>query len=178
MGSYSRNFPIPRDQGSPGGGQSGGEVGGDSVTGQEDDLQAEQRSGGHEPGGGAVHRLCRWGDTVPVPAAERVITACLPDITTPGLLQAPVGRYTDQTDWRPLHAPGTGNPSKVPGLQVDGYFPDTSTFNGTHGWNHDSQFVLRIPDAWNGGLVVTGAPGVRKQYACDCVPRTQLEVVM
>ena len=55
----------------------------------------------------------------------------------------------------------------MPGLQVDGYFPDTSTFNTTHGWNHDSQFVLRIPDDWNGSLVVTGAPGVRKQYACD-----------
>ena len=53
------------------------------------------------------------------------------------------------------------------GLQVDGYFPDSSTFNATHGWNHDSQFVLRVPDHWNGKLVVTGAPGTRKQYALD-----------
>jgi hypothetical protein len=52
-------------------------------------------------------------------------------------------------------------------LQVDGYFPDTSSFNTTHGWNHDSQFVLRAPDDWNGSLVVAGAPGLRKQYACD-----------
>jgi len=36
-----------------------------------------------------------------------------------------------------------------------------------HGWNHDSQFVLRLPEKWNGGLVVTGAPGVRRQYAND-----------
>ena len=49
----------------------------------------------------------------------------------------------------------------VPGIQVDGYFPDTSTTNTNNGWNHDSQFVIRIPDDWNGGLVVTGAPGNR-----------------
>jgi hypothetical protein len=106
-------------------------------------------------------------DTVHVPGAELARTARLPDITTAGLLQAPEGRYTDQPDWISLHAAGSANPSGVPGLQVDGYFPDTSSFNPTHGWNHDSQFVLRIPDDWNGSLVVTGAPGVRRQYACD-----------
>ena len=50
---------------------------------------------------------------------------------------------------------------------MDGYFADTSSFNKTHGWDHDSQFVLRIPDNWNGGLVVTGAPGTRQQYSSD-----------
>jgi hypothetical protein len=55
----------------------------------------------------------------------------------------------------------------VPGLQVDGYFPDTSTFNTHHGWNHDAQFVVRLPERWNGGLVVAGTPGVRRQYAND-----------
>jgi hypothetical protein len=123
--------------------------------------------GGHGPGGGPVPRPCAPEDTVEVPGAERAVTACLPDLTTAGLLQAPAGQYTDQTDWATLHAPGTTNPSGVPGLQIDGYFPDTSSFNTTHGWNHDSQFVLRIPDDWNGGLVVTGAPGTRKQYASD-----------
>jgi hypothetical protein len=95
------------------------------------------------------------------------VTACLPDLTTAGLQQAPPGQYTDAADWTGLHVPGTQNPSGVPGLQVDGYFPDTSTSNTLHGWDHDSQFVLRIPDDWNGGLVVTGAPGTRKQYASD-----------
>ena len=38
-----------------------------------------------------------------------------------------------------------------------------------HGWNHDSQFVSGIPDAWNGKVVVSGAPGVRGQYANDLV---------
>ncbi|MGP3927405.1 alpha/beta hydrolase family protein [Streptomyces sp. 8N616] len=37
----------------------------------------------------------------------------------------------------------------------------------THGWNHDAQFVIRLPERWNGGLVVTGAPGTRKQYSLD-----------
>ncbi|MCV2489866.1 tannase/feruloyl esterase family alpha/beta hydrolase [Geodermatophilus sp. YIM 151500] len=123
--------------------------------------------GGRGPGDGAVHRRSTPDDAVHVPGAERTDTACLPDLTTAGLLQAPAGRFTDQTDWLPLHAPGACNPTGVPGLQVDGCFPDTSTSNATHGWDHDSQFVLRIPDTWNGGLVLTGAPGVRKQYACD-----------
>lgn len=55
----------------------------------------------------------------------------------------------------------------MPGLGVDGCSLDTSTSDATHGWNHDSQSVLRIPDHWNGGLVVTGAPGTRKLYASD-----------
>ncbi len=128
---------------------------------------AAAHPGGHGPGGGVTPRPCTPEDSVEVPGAERADTACLADITTTGLLTAPPGQYTDQTDWISLHAPGTVNPSGVPGLQVDGFFPDTSSFNTTHGWNHDSQFVLRIPDDWNGGLVVTGAPGNRKQYASD-----------
>jgi hypothetical protein len=128
---------------------------------------ADEHQGGRKPGDGPPGRPCAPSETVQVPGAEASVTACLPDLTTAGLLKAPAGEFTDRTDWVTLHAPGTSNPSGVPGLQVDGYFPDTSTFSTTHGWNHDSQFVLRIPDAWNGGLVVTGAPGVRKQYACD-----------
>ncbi len=66
-----------------------------------------------------------------------------------------------------LHSTATKNPSGVPGIQIDGYFHDDSTFNTTHGWNHDSQFVIRLPEKWNGGLVVSGAPGTRLQYAND-----------
>jgi len=167
MSSYPHDFPIPVDQGGPGAGQQVGGFGGIPATGREDDQQVVQRPGRFKPGDGAVYRPCTPEDTVHVGGAERAVTACLPDLTTAGLLQAPTGRYTDQPDWISLHAPGTRNPSGVPGLQVDGYFPDTSSFNATHGWNHDSQFVLRIPDDWNGSLVVTGAPGTRKQYACD-----------
>ncbi|MFD3677850.1 tannase/feruloyl esterase family alpha/beta hydrolase [Streptomyces sp. NPDC058613] len=105
------------------------------------------------------------GCTVPrVPGAEKVIGACLTDLTTAGTVGS---GHTDPADWAGLVAPGTVNPSGVKGLQLDGYFPDTSTTNTNHGWNHDSQFVIRLPERWNGGLVVAGPPGVREQYAND-----------
>src|SRR5262245_35070113 len=102
--------------------------------------------------------------TVDVPGAERAITSCLADLTTTGTV--PSG-HTDPADWAGLEAPGTVTPSGVPGIQVDGYFPDTSTTNTNHGWNHDAQFVLRLPADWNGGLVVAGPPATREQYAND-----------
>lgn len=111
---------------------------------------------------------------IDVPGAELQRVTCLPDLTTSGLLNGdytatnPVnGVYTDVTDFGGLHAAGTINPTGVPGVQVDGYFPDTSTFNTLHGWNHDAQFVIRLPEQWNGRLVVAGAPGVRRQYSSD-----------
>jgi hypothetical protein len=103
---------------------------------------------------------------VRVDGADKQVTACLDDLTTAGTVTS---GHTDPNDWAGLHAAGTENPSGVPGIQVDGYFPDTSTSNTHHGWNHDSQFVLRLPDDWNGGLVVSGAPGVRTQYANDFI---------
>lgn len=99
-----------------------------------------------------------------VPGAEREEAACLADLTTAGTVAS---GHTVPADYAGLTAAGTANPTGVPGIQVDGYFPDTSTSNANHGWNHDSQFVLRLPERWNGGLVVTGAPGVRRQYAND-----------
>ena len=72
---------------------------------------------------------------------------------------------SDASDWEGLHSQKTVNPPAGAGIQVDGYFPDDSTSNTHHGWNHDSQFVIRLPDHWNGRLVVSGAPGTRTQYA-------------
>src|SRR3954464_1775533 len=90
---------------------------------------------------------------------------CLDDLLSPAL-QATA--HTDASDWAALQSVQSDYPSgPIPGIQVDGSFPDTSTTNTYHGWNHDSQFVLRFPDKWNGKLVVTGAPGVRKQFAVD-----------
>ena len=109
---------------------------------------------------------CPNAGAATVPGAERQEQACLDDLTTAG---TQTNGHTDRSDWEGLHATGTRNPTGVPGLQIDGYFPDTSTSNGTHGWNHDSQFVVRMPNDWNGKLVITGAPGVRKQYASDFV---------
>ncbi|MFI8189454.1 tannase/feruloyl esterase family alpha/beta hydrolase [Streptomyces sp. NPDC085946] len=107
---------------------------------------------------------CARLDQVRVPGAARQRTACLDDLTTAGLAGTP---YTDLADQAGLTARGTRTPSGVPGAQIDGYFPDSSRFNTTHGWRHDAQFVIRLPDRWNGGLVVTGAPGTRRQYATD-----------
>ncbi|MGZ3114163.1 tannase/feruloyl esterase family alpha/beta hydrolase [Streptomyces sp. H62] len=107
---------------------------------------------------------CSRQDRVRVPDAALQRSACLDDLTTAGLAGTP---YTDMADQAGLTAGGTEVPSGVPGVQIDGYFPDSSRFNATHGWRHDAQFVIRLPDRWNGGLVVTGAPGTRKQYATD-----------
>jgi hypothetical protein len=108
---------------------------------------------------------CPNASATTVPGAERADVACLDDLTTRGTV---VTGHTDQSDWEGLNARGTQNPpGPIPGLQVDGYFPDTSTSNATHGWMHDSQFVIRLPNDWNGKLIVTGAPGIRRQYSPD-----------
>src|SRR4051794_11034663 len=109
---------------------------------------------------------CPNAGAVEVPGAEMQKSACLDDLTTAGTSTT---GHTDPSDWEGLHASGTENPTGVPGLQVDGYFPDDSTFNSENGWSHDSQFVIRFPNEWNGKLVVTGAPGIRKQYSTDFI---------
>ena len=101
-----------------------------------------------------------------VPGAERSEGACLDDLTTARTVAT---GHTNPDLWAGLHAAGTTNPSGVPGVQVDGYFPDDSTTNTNHGWNHDSQFVIRLPDDWNGKVVISGSPGTRRQYANDFV---------
>ncbi|KOT37656.1 aromatic ring-opening dioxygenase LigA [Streptomyces caelestis] len=116
------------------------------------------------PAGAAEDGHCAHQERVRVPGAAHQRSACLADLTTAGLAGTP---YTDMTDQAGLTAAATRSPSGVPGMQIDGYFPDSSRSNDTHGWRHDAQFVIRLPDRWNGGLVVTGAPGNRKQYATD-----------
>ncbi|MFD5828529.1 prolyl oligopeptidase family serine peptidase [Lentzea sp. NPDC060358] len=101
--------------------------------------------------------------TMTVPGAEHQQVARLADLTTTGTTAT---GHTDPADWAGLTSAQLPVSPAVSGIQVDGYFPDTSRTNTNHGW-HDSQFVLRLPDRWNGGLVVTGSPGVREQYAND-----------
>ncbi|MFN2466188.1 MAG: hypothetical protein ABR598_08000 [Candidatus Dormibacteria bacterium] len=92
----------------------------------------------------------------------------------------------------------------VPGLQIDGYFPDDCDaylLVGTTGpgepalfnkqgtpfiqgctpanpplgatcfalCHHDAQFVIRIPDAWNGRLLTSGTPGIRDAFSSDFI---------
>ena len=111
---------------------------------------------GAPPGRAPGH--CSRERLLDVPGAAHQRRACLADLTTAALAGT---AYTDTADQAGLSAAGTRNPSGVPGVQVDGYFPDDSHGNATHGWLHDSQFVIRLPDHWNGGLVVTGSPGSR-----------------
>ncbi|GAA3125875.1 tannase/feruloyl esterase family alpha/beta hydrolase [Planomonospora alba] len=123
---------------------------------------AAQAGGG--PAGEPAGRHCARQDRLRVPGAEHQVAACLDDLTTAGTVAS---GHTDPADWAGLHPPGAVNPAGVPGIQIDGYFPDTSATNTNHGWKHDAQFVLRLPDRWNGGLVVAGTPGNREQYAND-----------
>jgi hypothetical protein len=104
------------------------------------------------------------GGKLSVPGAAYQEQARLPELTTAGTVAS---GHTDPADWAGLTPAALPTPSGVPGIQLDGYFPDTSATNTNHGWNHDSQFVVRLPDRWNGGVVVSGTPGNREQYAND-----------
>src|SRR3989440_9056750 len=84
----------------------------------------------------------------------------------------------------------------VGGLQIDGYFPDAcnafqqepalTAKNGapfiqgctpppTVGQtcfadcHHDAQFVIRVPDGWDGHLLTAGTPGIRDAFASDFI---------
>jgi hypothetical protein len=114
----------------------------------------------------AAAEPCANMAAIQVPGAEQQRVECQPDLSATAL--AAIGR-SDISDWAGLHSKRTVNPPAGAGIQIDGYFPDDSTTNTTNGWNHDAQFVIRLPENWNGQLVVTGAPGVRKQYAPDYI---------
>ncbi|MEV0522316.1 3-hydroxybutyrate oligomer hydrolase family protein [Streptomyces sp. NPDC050439] len=112
--------------------------------------------------GGAGH--CTSSAKLKVPGAEHQRASCLAELTTAGTVSS---GHTDPADYAGLTPAGLTTPRGVPGIQIDGYFPDSSATNTNHGWKHDAQFVIRLPDRWNGGLVVAGTPGVREQYAND-----------
>jgi hypothetical protein len=122
---------------------------------------------------------CQARQVPQVPGAEDQDADFCPDLTTRTLALETTQDHTQPDDWVGLNALETDNPAgppgtnPIPGIQIDGYFPDSSTtncYNDEDGFPcHDSQFVIRLPDDWNGKLVITGAPGVRKQYALDFI---------
>src|SRR6476660_5760332 len=77
-------------------------------------ASADKPQGGH----------CARQSKIRVPGAQVQEVACLDDLTTAGTVAS---GHTNPNDWAGLNAAGTVTPTGVPGIQVDGYFPDTST---------------------------------------------------
>src|SRR3954470_20859683 len=94
-----------------------------------------------------------------------------PDLTTNNPATTPannsiaglaVGAFTPQTD-RGVISPNPPNRTPiirvVPGIQLDARVADDRT--------GEARFVLRLPDDWNGRLVVAGASGTRSEFNGD-----------
>src|SRR3954471_23011491 len=73
-----------------------------------------------------------------------------------------VGAFTPQTD-RGVISPNPPNRTPitrvVPGIQLDARVVDDPT--------GEARFLLRLPDDWNGRLVVAGASGTRSEFNGD-----------
>jgi hypothetical protein len=93
------------------------------------------------------------------------------DLTTNNLLTTPAnntlagwppGAFTPTTD-RGVIAPSAGHRTPitkaVPGVQLDARIASDAT--------GEARFLLRLPDDWNGRLVVAGASGTRSEFNGD-----------
>jgi len=88
---------------------------------------------------------------------QPVLTPPLPSYTPP----LPAFAFTPQTD-RTVIASGTPDTSKyrkVPGIQIEARIAGDPT--------GQARFLLRLPDDWNGRLVVAGASGTRSEFNGD-----------
>jgi hypothetical protein len=86
-------------------------------------------------------------------------------VTTPAnnsIAGLPAFAFTPQTD-RNVIAPDAANRTPitkaVPGIQLDARFADDPT--------GEARFLIRLPDDWNGNLVVAGASGTRSEFNGD-----------
>lgn len=85
--------------------------------------------------------------------------------TTPkddSIVGLPPGAFRPQTDRGVLvNPPNDVTPitTAVPGLQISGWFASDPT--------HQARFLLRLPDNWNGKLVVAGTPSQRSEFSSD-----------
>lgn len=100
-----------------------------------------------------------------IPGAHNVMANRYDDLTTNnpaiGKLAEAHRIFLYLSDWSPDgkigKKPAWYTPKeKIPGLQIEGMFAD-------------SRFVIRIPDQWNGKLVVAGIPGMRDERSADDV---------
>lgn len=104
----------------------------------------------------------RIADAVCFPSAD--LTTNNPNTTPPNnsLAGQPLFAFTPRTD-RNVISPAAPNRTPitkaVPGVQVQGRFTDDPT--------GQARFLLRLPDDWNGKLVVAGASGTRSEFNGD-----------
>ena len=74
----------------------------------------------------------------------------------------PFGAFTSKTDPTVI-APGPGHRTPitkvVPGLQINGWLAGDPS--------REARFLLRLPDDWNGKLVVAGSSGTRSEFNGD-----------
>jgi len=100
-----------------------------------------------------------------IPGAHSVNVQRLDDLTTnnPVIGQLSEGSRVAlyQSEWssdgKTAKKPEWYKPKeKTPGLQIEGFFDD-------------AKFVIRIPDQWNGKLVMGGTPGTRDERSADDV---------
>lgn len=138
---------------------------------------------GHVPGSsGARDAQCEERVEIPFEAVDWFEATCLEDLTTNGNERTDHGSTTGwgQQESGALHSKYAEPPERaVPGLQIDGYFNDSCSDYQTepttfippcaNGMRHQGQFVLRVPNDWNGKLMVAGTPGIRDQFASDFV---------
>ncbi|TMH57659.1 MAG: tannase/feruloyl esterase family alpha/beta hydrolase [Betaproteobacteria bacterium] len=87
------------------------------------------------------------------------------NLTTPAnnsIAGLPPGAFTPNTD-RNVISPNPPNRTPitkvVPGIQLDARFADDPT--------GEARFLIRLPDDWNGNLVVAGASGTRSEFNGD-----------
>ncbi len=77
----------------------------------------------------------------------------------PGLPAFAFTPFTDRGVISPDPPARTPIAGPVPGIQLDARFADDAT--------GEARFLLRLPDDWNGGLVVAGASGTRSEFNGD-----------
>jgi hypothetical protein len=101
-------------------------------------------------------------DATCVPSADLTTNNTATTPANNSIAGLPSGAFTPQTD-RNVISPDPPNRTPitraVPGFQVTGRFADDPT--------GEARFLLRLPNDWNGSLVVAGASGTRSEFNGD-----------